>query len=381
MRLSETLQIDKTKSEATSTGMPSIQGIREEIDKIDKELLRLVNQRAFHALTIAELRNSANVTNFSPERELTIIKSLCDENTGPLSKSSVANVFSEIISACRSAKRPLRVAFLGPEGTFSHLAALRRFGYSALYLPQVSIDDVFGVVEKGLADVGITPVENSSEGAVSATMDQFVDSNLLICGEIFSKIRHVLMSRESSLDNISVVYSHPQALNQCRNWLKKHLPEASLMPESSTAESARISASRPGTAAIGNEVTASQHNLKILASDIQDSLSNTTRFLLLGKNKSAPSGQDRTSMVFSTAHVPGSLHTALEHFAKRSVNLTRIESRPMKNKNWEYFFFVDIEGHQESPTVKEAIESLRRDVEFLKILGSYPIGDIDSSNL
>ncbi|MGC8660847.1 MAG: prephenate dehydratase, partial [Desulfomonilaceae bacterium] len=295
--------------------------------------------------------------------------------------SSVANVFSEIISACRSAKRPLRVAFLGPEGTFSHLAALRRFGYSALYLPQVSIDDVFGVVEKGFADVGITPVENSSEGAVSATMDLFVESNLLICGEIFSKIRHVLMSRESSLNNISVVYSHPQALNQCRNWLKKHLPEASLMAESSTAESARISASRPGTAAIGNEVTASQHNLKILASDIQDSLSNTTRFLLMGKNKSAPSGQDRTSMVFSTAHVPGSLHKALEHFAKRSVNLTRIESRPMKSKNWEYFFFVDIEGHQESPTVKDAIESLRLDVEFLKILGSYPIGDIDSTNL
>ncbi len=381
MRLSETLRIDEAHGNTNPTGIASIQGIREQIDNIDKELLRLVNQRAFHALSIAELRNSANITNFSPERELTIIKSLCDANAGPLSKSSVANVFSEIISACRSAKRPLRVAFLGPEGTFSHLAALRRFGNSALYLPQVSIDDVFDAVEKGAADVGITPVENSSEGAVSATMDQFIDSNLLICGEIFSRIRHVLMSTESSLDNISVVYSHPQALNQCRNWLRVNLPAASLMPESSTAESARIALARPGAAAIGNEVTATQHDLKILASDIQDSLSNTTRFLLLGKNRSAPTGLDRTSLVFAAAHIPGSLHKALEHFAKRSVNLTRIESRPMKNKNWEYFFFVDIEGHQESPMVKEAVESLRSDVEFLKLLGSYPIGDIDSSNL
>lgn len=381
MRLSETLRIDEEKNSSNSSRTASIQVIREQIDKIDEQLLRLVNQRAFHALTIAELRNSANVTNFSPERELTIIKALCDANTGPLSKSSVANVFSEIISACRSAKRPLRVAFLGPEGTFSHLAALRRFGNSALYLPQVSIDDVFAEVEKGAADVGITPVENSSEGAVSATMDQFIDSNLLICGEIFSKIRHVLMSKEETLESISVVYSHTQALNQCRNWLRVNLPAASLMPESSTAEAARIALTRSGAAAIGNEVTATQHDLKILASDIQDSLSNTTRFLLLGKNKSAPTGSDRTSMVFAAPHVPGSLHRALEHFAKRSVNLTRIESRPMKNKNWEYFFFVDIEGHQESRMVKEAIESLRLEVDFLKILGSYPIGDIDSSNL
>ncbi len=380
MRLPETPRIDEAQGNSNPTGIASIQGIREKIDNIDLELLRLINQRAFHALTIAELRNTANVTNFSPERELTIIKGLCDSNTGPLSKSAVANVFSEIISACRSAKRPLRVAFLGPEGTFSHLAALRRFGNSALYLPQVSIDDVFCEVEKGAADVGITPVENSSEGAVSATMDQFIDSNLTICGEIFSKIRHVLMSREASLDTISVVYSHPQALNQCRNWLRKNLPTASLVPESSTAESARIALARPGSAAVGNEVTATQHDLRILASDIQDSLSNTTRFLLLGKNKSAPTGSDRTSLVFGAAHIPGSLHKALEHFAKRSVNLTRIESRPMKDRNWEYFFFVDIEGHQESPMVKDAIESLRSDVEFLKILGSYPIGDIESSN-
>jgi chorismate mutase/prephenate dehydratase len=381
MSLSETLTISEAQGDSESLGMMSIQGLRQKIDNIDMELLSLINQRAFHAATIAELRRTVNVTNFSPERELTIIKSLCEANTGPLSKSSVANVFSEIISACRSAKRPLRVAFLGPDGTFSHLAALRRFGNSALFLPQVSIDDVFYEVEKGTCDVGVTPVENSTEGAVSATMDRFIDSNLTICGEIFSKIRHVLMSRETSVANISEVYSHPQALNQCRNWLRKNLRSAALVPQASTAESARLAVITPRTAAIGSEVTAKQLNLSILASDIQDSQHNTTRFLLVGNNKSAPTGSDRTSLIFATAHKPGSLHKALGHFAKRSVNLTRIESRPMKNGSWEYFFFVDVEGHQNSSLINEAIESLRGDVEFLKILGSYPIGNSESTNL
>ncbi len=381
MSLSETLTISEAQGDSESLGMMSIQGLRQKIDNIDMELLSLINQRAFHAATIAELRSTVNVTNFSPERELTIIKSLCEANTGPLSKSSVANVFSEIISACRSAKRPLRVAFLGPEGTFSHLAALRRFGNSALFLPQVSIDDVFYEVEKGTCDVGVTPVENSSEGAVTATMDRFIDSNLTICGEIFSKIRHVLMSRETSVENISEVYSHPQALNQCRNWLRENLHSAALVPQASTAESARLALVTPRTAAIGSEATAKQLDLSILASGIQDSQTNTTRFLLVGKNKSAPTGSDRTSLIFATEHKPGSLYKALEHFAKRSVNLTRIESRPMKNGSWEYFFFVDVEGHQDSSLINEAIESLRGDVEFLKILGSYPIGDSESTNL
>ena len=381
MSLSETLTISEAQGDPESLGMMSIQGLRQKIDNIDMELLSLINQRAFHAATIAELRSTVNVTNFSPERELTIIKSLCEANTGPLSKSSVANVFSEIISACRSAKRPLRVAFLGPEGTFSHLAALRRFGNSALFLPQVSIDDVFYEVEKGTCDVGVTPVENSSEGAVTATMDRFIDSNLTICGEIFSKIRHVLMSRETSVENISEVYSHPQALNQCRNWLRENLHSAALVPQASTAESARLALVKPRTAAIGSEATAKQLDLSILASGIQDSQTNTTRFLLVGKNKSAPTGSDRTSLIFATEHKPGSLYKALEHFAKRSVNLTRIESRPMKNGSWEYFFFVDVEGHQDSSLISEAIESLRGDVEFLKILGSYPIGDSESTNL
>ncbi len=381
MSLSETLTISEAQGDSESLGMMSIQGLRQKIDNIDMELLSLINQRAFHAATIAELRSTVNVTNFSPERELTIIKSLCEANTGPLTKSAVANVFSEIISACRSAKRALRVAFLGPDGTFSHLAALRRFGNSALFLPQVSIDDVFYEVEKGTCDVGVTPVENSSEGAVTATMDRFIDSNLTICGEIFTKISHVLMSTETSVANISEVYSHPQALNQCRNWLRENLHSAALVPQASTAESARLALVTPRTAAIGSEGTAKQLNLSILASDIQDSQNNTTRFLLVGKNKSAPTGSDRTSLIFATAHKPGSLYKALEHFAKRSVNLTRIESRPMKNGSWEYFFFVDVEGHQDSSLINEAIESLRGDVEFFKILGSYPIGDSESTNL
>ena len=380
MLLSESQKNNEANSDSNLMPDASIQGIREKIDKIDMDLLRLVNERAFHALSIAELRNSANVTNFSPDRELTIIKALCESNIGPLSKSAVANVFSEIISACRSAKRPLRVAFLGPEGTFSHLAALRRFGNSATYLPQSSIDDIFFEIEKDGADVGIAPVENSTEGSVTATMDRFIDSDVNICGEIFSRIRHVLMSTEPSLETVSVVYSHPQALNQCRQWLRTNLPSVSLVPESSTAEAARIALSIPGAASVGNEITATRNGLKILANDIQDSVSNTTRFLLLGKNKSAPTASDKTSLLFSAAHKPGSLHSALEHFAKRSVNLTRIESRPRKDRNWEYFFFLDVEGHQESSIVREAIESLRSDVEFLKILGSYPVGNLQSTD-
>ncbi|MFH0958941.1 MAG: prephenate dehydratase [Pseudomonadota bacterium] len=368
------------KSDANLVFDASIPAIREKIDKIDMELLRLINERALHALSIAELRNSANVANFSQDRELSIIKALCESNMGPLSKSAVANVFSEIISACRSAKRTLKVAFLGPEGTFSHLVALRRFGNSAMYLPQSSIDDIFVEVEKGSADVGIAPVENSTEGSVTATMDRFIDSEVNICGEIFLKIRHVLMSTEPTLDTVSVVYSHPQALNQCRQWLRTNLPSVSLVPESSTAEAARIALSIPGAASVGNEITATRNGLKILANDIQDSVNNTTRFLLLGKNKSAPTASDKTSLVFSAAHKPGSLHQALEHFAKRSVNLTRIESRPRKDRNWEYFFFLDLEGHQESTEITQAIESLKLDVDFLKILGSYPSGDNESGD-
>ncbi len=352
--------------------MASIDTIRKQIDQIDKELLRLINERALHARAIAELRTNEHTTNFSPEREIAILKKLASHNPGPLSQSAVISVFSEIISACRNARRPLRVAFLGPEGTFSHLAALKRFGRSTLYAPQSTIEDIFHAVDSDEADVGITPVENSLDGMVAETLDQFVDANLTIFGEVYARVRHCLLSKERDLSAVATVHSHPQALGQCRKWLRMNLPTASLIPESSTAEAARRIVAIPHAAAIAHEQAAAHFGLSILAEDIQDNPSNATRFLLIGKRESAPTGSDKTSLIFATTHTPGSLYRALGHFAKRSLNLTKIESRPTRNRNWEYYFFLDVEGHKEKPEMRDAIEGLRAEVTFLKILGSYP---------
>ncbi|MGB9615938.1 MAG: prephenate dehydratase [Desulfomonilaceae bacterium] len=353
--------------------MTSIDTIRKQIDQIDNELLRLINERAQHALAIAELRSLEQTSNFSPEREIAILKQLSARNPGPLSPSAVAHVFSEIISACRSAKRPLRAAFLGPEGTFSHVAALKRFGRSTLYMPQSAIEDIFHAVENGEADVGVAPVENSLEGSVAETLDQFVDAEVTILGEALAQVRHCLLSKERALSDITTVHSHPQALGQCRKWLRANLPAASLIPASSTAEAARQVVTRPHSAAIANEHAAAQFGLSVLAADIQDNPGNATRFLIIGKQESAPTGSDKTSLLFATAHTPGALCHALAHFAQRSLNLTKIESRPIKNRNWEYYFFVDVEGHRDDPHMREAIDALRSEVAFLKILGSYPI--------
>uniref|UniRef100_A0A7C4AQJ0 Bifunctional chorismate mutase/prephenate dehydratase n=1 Tax=Desulfomonile tiedjei TaxID=2358 RepID=A0A7C4AQJ0_9BACT len=363
-----------------SRDMSAIEAIRNQIDEIDKELLRLINKRALHAMAIADLRSSRQSSNFSPEREIAILKELASSNPGPLSRSAIASVFSEIISVCRSARRPLKVAFLGPEGTFSHSAALKRFGTASLLLPQSAIEDIFHVVENGEADIGVTPVENSLEGSVSATLDQFVDSDVAICGEVSLQVRHVLLSKERSLSQIATVHSHPQALGQCRKWLRTNLPKACVIAEPSTAEAARQCLARANTAAIASEHAAAHYHLGVLARDIQDSPYNVTRFLLIGKQQSAPTGCDKTSLLFATAHTPGALHRALAHFAHRALNLTKIESRPTKNRTWEYYFFVDVEGHREGAQMREAIGALRSEVTFLKILGSYPIDEVELSD-
>lgn len=352
-----------------------IKAERQQIDDIDRQILELVNQRAVHALTIARAKQNSHQPEFSPERETFILKRLQELNRGPIANPSVQNIFIEIISACRAVQRPLRVAFLGPEATFTHQAALHHFGSSCEFAAQASIIDVFDEVSRGHSQVGVVPVENSSEGGVSVTLDQFMNSDLSVCGEIFWPVSHVLMTNDLPMEEIEKVYSHPQALNQCRDWLRRNLPQAVLVETSSTSAAARQAAVTPGAAAVGSELTARHYELDVLARDIQDNPHNMTRFFVLGGQTCPATGSDKTSLLYLAAHQPGSLYQSLAFFAERGINMTRIESRPAKNRPWEYAFFLDFEGHQDDPPVREALEALRANVDFLKVLGSYPMGD------
>jgi len=361
--------------EADEHNNTAISELREKIDRIDKQIMDLVNQRALHALEISAHKGSRGLSVFCPERENIIIKKLGEANQGPLPTNYLKQIFVEIISACREVQRPLRVAFLGPSGTFSHLVALRQFGGSCEFAPQPSIVDVFHEVEMGHAPVGLVPMENSSEGGVTVTMDQFMESNLLVCSEIYARISHVFMSLNTEIETVKVVYSHPQALNQCRAWLLRNLPRAALVEVASTATAALKATEEVGTAAVGSELLARQNHLNVLARDIQDNPHNKTRFLILGRHTPPPTGNDKTSVMFLVPHEPGSLHKALSLFSTRGINLTHIQSRPTKDRPWEYAFFVDFQGHMEDPRVKQALAALGQEVEKMKVLGSYPMAD------
>ncbi len=360
---------------AMSVDQQELGALRQQIDQIDREILGLLNQRAMHALAIARCKENGGLPEFAPERENSILKNLVAMNRGPIPNAAVKPIFAEIISACRAVQRPLKVAFLGPEATFTHQAALRHFGSSCDFAPQASIIDVFDEVARGHSQVGVVPVENSSEGGVSVTLDQFMNADLQVCGEVFWPVRHVLMAASGSLEDVEKVYSQPQALNQCRDWLRRNLPQAVLVETSSTAAAARQAGVTPGTAAVGSELTAQHYELDILARDIQDNPHNMTRFFILGRQSCPPTGHDKTSVLYLAAHQPGSLYRSLSHFAQRGINMTRIESRPAKNRPWEYAFFLDFEGHQDDPKVREALAALQENVDFLKVLGSYPMGD------
>jgi len=355
---------------------PDIESLREEIDDIDRRLVELIAQRASHALEIGRRKRAAGLPIFMPERESDLLHGLSLCNRGPLPDAQVRNIFREIISACREAQRPLSVAYLGPEYTFSHQAAQRHFGRSSQLKAAASIPEVFREVERGRCSVGLVPVENSGEGAVSAALDQLMASRLMVCGEVYAPVSHALMTREEELGNIESVFSHPQALAQCRQWLVRNLPRARLAETASTAAAARQAAETPGSAAVGALAAAEPYGLKVLAEDIHDYAHNTTRFLVVGPQDAPVSGQDKTSLVFITPHQPGSLHQALGELAGRGVNLTRIESRPTKDRPWEYAFFVDLMGHREEPEVAEALEALAGRVEQLKVLGSFPAGEM-----
>jgi chorismate mutase/prephenate dehydratase len=353
----------------------NLEKLRKKIDDLDREVLGLLNRRGEIVLGIGELKTENNVGVYDPVRESQIEKRLREMNPGPLSDDSVLRVYREIISACRALQQPLKVAFLGPEGSFSHQAAFHEFGGSAELLPVTGFGDVFEEVENGRASYGVVPVENSIEGSIGIVLDLLSGSNLTISAELFEKINLYLLSKSGSLKNIKVIASHPQPLAQCRKWLGKNLPNRKIRETSSTAEAAKLASRSKGVAAVASRHSASIYKLKVLEKNIEDNNWNTTRFFVVGSRVSAPSGNDRTSIVFTLRDKPGELQKSFfQPFAETGVNLTKIESRPSKERPWEYLFFVDFKGHREDKAIKSLVDRVAKHCVYLKVLGSYPIG-------
>lgn len=346
---------------------------RSEIDEIDGRLLELLNRRARAVLSLAKVKRREGLPTLAPDREQALLAALENNNRGPLPPEAVRAVFGEIVSACRALQQPLRAAFLGPELTFSHLAVRRSFGSQCELAPQGTVSDVFREVEGGRAQVGVVPLENSCEGGVGETLDCLAASELTVCGEVYLPVSQCLLAA-CARDEIVKVHSHPTALAQCRGWLRRNLSRAQTVEAPSTAEAARRAALEPGSAALGAELAGERHGLSVLARDVQDMVHNTTRFLVLGTQACPPSGTDRTSLIFTLDHSPGSLHHALGALAERGVNLTRLESRPSKARAFEYAFFADLDGHRDQPELAEALAELKLRTSGLKVLGSYPAG-------
>ena len=344
---------------------------REEIDRIDDELLRMFNERAKLAQQIGHAKGESAV--LRPEREAQILRRLQEANSGPLSNEAVAQLYTEIMSQCRALEAPLKVAYLGPHGTFTEAAAFQRFGQAMSGLPTDNIDGVFAAVESGAANYGVAPVENSTEGAVGRTLDLLLNSNLKICGEVLLQVHQCLLSNENDPALVRKVYSHPQSFGQCQGWLNAHLPHAERITASSNADAARLAAQESFAAAIAGERAAQHFRLKVLVQNIEDDARNTTRFLVLGNQDVAPSGKDKTSLVMSAANRPGAVHDLLAPLAKHGVSMTKLESRPARSGLWEYVFFVDIEGHQQDAKVAAALAELKQVAAFVKVLGSYPV--------
>ncbi|MEQ4619143.1 MAG: prephenate dehydratase [Corticimicrobacter sp.] len=352
----------------------ALQPLRERIDSIDAQILTLLSQRAAAAMEVgvAKHRFNANDAVLRPEREAQIIRRLQADNPGPFPDKAVAAVWTEIISACRGLERGLVVAYLGPHGSFSEQAALDHFGRAVQCLPCSSFDEVFRVVEAGEANVGMVPVENSTEGAVNRTLDLFLTSPLRILGERSLEIRHCLMTASGSMDGVTRVMAHPQALAQCQGWLARNYPLLARDAAASNAEAARVAAADPTVAAIAGETAALAWNLHLVASGIQDDPQNRTRFFAIGNMDTLPSGKDKTSLILALPNRAGAVYDMLAPLAAHGVSMTRFESRPARTGQWEYFFYVDIEGHRDDAAVSQAIEALRERAAFIKILGSYP---------
>jgi chorismate mutase/prephenate dehydratase len=350
-----------------------IKKLRKEINKIDNEILKLLNRRAKVAIEIGKTKKKKGILPYRPARERDVINLLTKKNKGPLSSQALQNIYREIMSASVNLQKKLTIAYLGPEATYTHEAATKKFGSSADYKPLASAKEIFSAVEKGTADFGVVPVENSTEGIETHTLDMFVESDLKICDEILLPISHCLLSK-SKKNKIKKVYSKDQALAQCRIWLQKNLIGVPLIEVYSTAHAAKLAAEEKSAAAIASELASRLYKLPIVGKGIEDFSTNVTRFLVIGKEWSKPTGNDKVSLMFSLKDKVGALHSSLKPFYKYDINLTKIESRPSKRKLWEYYFFVDLEGHCEEKRVKQAMEELKPQCIFLKVLGSYPKG-------
>jgi chorismate mutase / prephenate dehydratase len=356
---------------------PELLSLRAQIDALDRELLALLNRRAGLALQVGEIKKREGSVVFRPEREAQVIDSLKAVNPGPLATASVAPIWREIMSACRSLETPLRIAYLGPTGTFSELAALGYFGASIVHVPCGSIDEVFRSTSGGAADFGVVPVENSTEGVVARSLDLFLTTPLSIVGETSLYVRHNLLRKAEGLSGIEAVCAHPQALAQCHAWLTQHLPNVERRPVASNAEGARLASQNDRLAAIASERASSEYGLHVLSPAIQDDPHNRTRFAVVALPSQHPqpraSGHDCTSLVVSVPNKPGAVHDMLVPLKNHGVSMTRFESRPARSGQWEYYFYIDLDGHPDQPQVATALAELRSACAFFKMLGTYPL--------
>ncbi|WP_280551551.1 prephenate dehydratase [Halomonas sp. 25-S5] len=355
----------------------SLEALRQRIDALDNDILRLISERAACAQQVAEIKaeHEPGAVFYRPEREAQVLRRIMELNTGPLDSEEMARLFREIMSACLALEQPVKVAYLGPEGTFTQQAAIKHFGESAISLPMAAIDEVFREVEAGAVNYGVVPVENSTEGVINHTLDSFMDSGLRICGEVVLRIHHHLLVAETTRrDKVSRIYSHPQSFAQCRKWLDAHFPQAERVPVSSNAEAARLVKTEWHSAAIAGDMAAKLYGLAKLAEKIEDRPDNSTRFLIIGNQDVPISGEDKTSLVVAMRNQPGALHDLLEPFHRHQIDMTRLETRPSRTGVWNYVFFIDFKGHREEPRVAAMLEEVQLRAAEVKVLGSYPVG-------
>lgn len=355
-----------------STG--ALSNVREQIDALDAKIQQLISSRAELATLVRESKGKLDhaVDYYRPEREAEVLRAVQERNTGPISDTEMLRLFREIMSVCLAQQEPLKIAYLGPEGTFTQQAVNLHFGHSVQAMGMGTIDEVFSQVESTEADFGVVPVENSNQGIVSHTLDRFVNSDLKISGEIQMAIHHNLLSQAKSLADIERLYSHQQSLSQCKSWIRQNLPQAECIAVSSNAEAARRVRSAPDAAAISSRAAAEIYGLPVMFADIEDQADNATRFLVVGRRLLAPSGDDKTSVMLAGSEGPGALHSLLEPLARHNLNMTRIESRPASSAAWSYVFFIDVDGHAETEPLKTALSEMQAVSSLTRVLGSYP---------
>jgi chorismate mutase/prephenate dehydratase len=348
--------------------------VRQQIDSLDAQIQDLISARARLAQAVRESKGELEhaVDYYRPEREAQVLRAVLARNRGPISDAEMLRLFREIMSVCLAQQEPLKIAYLGPEGTFTQQAVNQHFGHSVQALGVTGIDDVFSQVESSEADFGVVPVENSNQGIVSHTLDRFVDSNLKICGEIEMAIHHNLLSQARSLAQIERIYSHQQSLSQCKHWIRQHLPEAECIAVSSNAEAARRVRHSPDAAAISSQSAADIYGVPVLFARIEDRPDNATRFLVIGRQLLTPSGDDKTTLLLAGDEGPGALHSLLTPLARHSLNMSRIESRPARAGRWSYVFFIDVDGHAETEPLKTALVEMQKQASLTRVLGSYP---------